>query len=242
MLGFSRQATQVSWQDRIRDPALTALLVLQLCLIFLAAPLAAKGVASAKPVVGTVVLATMVIVVMLSPRREAAATIVVGLAAILAGLSLDGRSSPIVSSVLHWGGDILMSLAVIWVLAHAVYAPGRITLHRLRGAAALYLSVAIMFTSAFSLVWEFNPAAFAGVATARDEVGTFAAMLYFSLTSLTTTGYGDIVPVDPFARSLANLESAIGVFYITITVARLVTLELEDRRLATATAAHARRR
>src|SRR6202040_2766964 len=60
-----------------------------------------------------------------------------------------------------------------------------------------------------------------------DELAT---MLYFSLTTLTTTGYGDIVPVDPFARSLANLESVIGQFYLAITVARLVTLELEDRR------------
>ena len=55
-------------------------------------------------------------------------------------------------------------------------------------------------------------------------------MLYFSLATLTTTGYGDIVPVDPFARSLANLESVLGPFYLAITVARLVTLEVEDRR------------
>ena len=55
-------------------------------------------------------------------------------------------------------------------------------------------------------------------------------MLYFSLTTLTTTGYGDIVPVDPLARSMANLESIIGQFYLAITVARLVTLELEHRR------------
>jgi voltage-gated potassium channel Kch len=55
-------------------------------------------------------------------------------------------------------------------------------------------------------------------------------MLYFSLTTMTTTGYGDIVPVDPFARSLANLESMFGQFYFAITVTRLVTLELEEHR------------
>jgi len=38
------------------------------------------------------------------------------------------------------------------------------------------------------------------------------------------------VPLDPFARSLANLESVIGPFYLAITIARLVTLEMEDRR------------
>jgi len=53
---------------------------------------------------------------------------------------------------------------------------------------------------------------------------------YFSLATLTTTGYGDVVPVDPFARSLANLESVLGLLYLPIRVARLVTLEVEDRR------------
>ena len=57
-----------------------------------------------------------------------------------------------------------------------------------------------------------------------------ADVVYFSFATLTTLGYGDIVPVDPFARSLANLESIIGQFYLAITVARLVTLELADRR------------
>jgi hypothetical protein len=55
-------------------------------------------------------------------------------------------------------------------------------------------------------------------------------MLYFSLTTLTTTGYGNIVAVDPFACSLANFKSVVGQFFIAITVVRLVTLELEDRR------------
>ena len=76
-----------------------------------------------------------------------------------------------------------------------------------------------------------NPAAFASFPAAADDLGEFATMLYFSLTTLTTTGYGDIVPVDLFARSLANLEAVIGPFYLAITVARLVTLELEGRRL-----------
>jgi hypothetical protein len=55
-------------------------------------------------------------------------------------------------------------------------------------------------------------------------------MRYFSLTALTTTGYGDIVAVDPFARNLANFEAVAGPFYLSITVARRVTLELQDRR------------
>ena len=54
--------------------------------------------------------------------------------------------------------------------------------------------------------------------------------LYYTTVTLTTTGYGDITPVDPFARGLANLEAVIGQFYLAITVARLIALEIADRR------------
>ena len=93
----------------------------------------------------------------------------------------------------------------------------------------LYLNVAVICASAFSLIWELSPAAFATLAAPTGAPDELATMLYFSLTTLTTTGYGDIVPVDPFVRSLANLESVIGQFYLAITVARLVTLEMEHR-------------
>jgi hypothetical protein len=206
------------------------LLVLELCLVFLAAPLAARGLAVARPVVETLVLAVLVMVVILSHRRGAIVTILLGLAAVMASLSLGTESSPVVISVLHRGGNALTFSALTWVVAHAVYAPGRISYHRLQGAAVIYLNLGTIFAAAFSLIWDLSPTAFANLPAATGGPGELAAMLYFSLTTLTTTGYGDIVPVDPFARSLANLESIVGQFYLAITVARLVTLELEDRR------------
>jgi hypothetical protein len=80
------------------------------------------------------------------------------------------------------------------------------------------------------MIGELSPGAFANIVAGMGRSEEVATMLYFSLTTLTTTGYGDIVPLDPFARSLANLESVIGPFYLAITVARLVTMELADRR------------
>jgi len=47
---------------------------------------------------------------------------------------------------------------------------------------------------------------------------------------LTTSAYGDIVPVEPFARALANVESVIGQLFPATLLARLITLELEHRR------------
>ena len=64
----------------------------------------------------------------------------------------------------------------------------------------------------------------------QSEGAAVAGMLYFSFTTLTATGYGEILPTHPVARSLANLESIIGQLYFAILLARLVTLHLEARR------------
>ena len=151
-----------AWQDRFRDPALTLLLGLELCLIFFAAPLAAGGLPEARPIIETMVLAVALVVGMLSHRRGAIAAIVLGLAAMLASVSPGSEWSPAAAGVLHRGGTILTFSALSWVLSHAVYAPGRVTSHRLQGAVVIYLNIATIFASAFSLIRELDPAAFAG--------------------------------------------------------------------------------
>jgi hypothetical protein len=224
------QAAIHSWQDRIRNPSLSVLLVLQILLVFLAAPLAATGLPIAQGVGQWLLLAVLAEVVTLSHRVGAIAIILLGLAAMLASVAVNSEGSPIAVSVLHRGGIILTFSGLTWVVAHAVYAPGRITFHRLQGAVVVYLSLATIFAAAFCIIWELIPGAFANLPAATGSPRELATMLHFSLTTLTTTGYGDIVPVDPFARSLANFEAVLGQFYLAITVARLVTLELADRR------------
>ena len=209
---------------------LTVLLVLELCAIFLAAPLAAKGMPTARAIADTLVVAVLMIVVLLSQKWGAIFLILLGLAVTAASFLPSERWSPVSIAVLRRGGNILVFSALTWVVAHAVYAPGRITFHRLQGAVVIYLSLATIFAAVYSLIWELNPGAFANLVSRMADPEEVVAMLYFSFTTLTTTGYGDIVPVDPFARSVANLESVIGPFYLAITVARLVTMELEDRR------------
>jgi voltage-gated potassium channel Kch len=217
------------WHDRFRDPALTVLLALELCTIFLAVPLAAKGLPTAQLVGDMLVLVVIAIVVMLSLRWNAIILILLGLAAIVASFVIGSKALPIPIIMLRRAGDILTFSALTWVVAHAVYAPGRITFRRLQGAIVLYLNFASIFAAAYSLIWDLSPGAFANLVTPEGGSEEIGSMLYFSFTTLTTTGYGDIVAVDPFARSLANLESVLGQFFIAITVARLVTMELADR-------------
>jgi hypothetical protein len=57
----------------------------------------------------------------------------------------------------------------------------------------------------------------------------FATLLYFSFTTLTTLGYGDIVPVSPVARLLTSVEAVVGQLYVAIFIARLVSLLVSQR-------------
>lgn len=206
------------------------LLGLELCAIFIAEPLAARGLPVARALVLTLAFVALAIIVSLSHRRGAILAILLGIGAIVASELFPAEWPPIADIVLRRGGQIIAWSTLIWVVGHAVYAPGRINSHRLQGAVVVYLSLAVAFASAYGLIWELQPGAFANLSASPGGEGEAAALLYFSLTTLTTTGYGDILAVDPFARSLANLKSVLGVFYLTITVARLVTLEIADRR------------
>jgi len=229
LVADGRRRSVQTWHDRSRDPALTVLLALEICTIFLAVPLAAKGLPTAKVVADTLVLAMIAIVVMLSLRWSAIILILLGLAAIIASFVINPEASPTSVIMLRRGGDILTFASLTGVVGHAVYAPGRITFRRLQGAIVMYLNFASIFAAAYGLIWELSPGAFANLVVQGGGPEETGSMLYFSFTTLTTTGYGDIVAVDPFARSLANFESVLGQFFIAITVARLVTMELADR-------------
>ena len=83
--------------------------------------------------------------------------------------------------------------------------------------------------SLFCFVALGEPNAFSGLAPLRDNLAVAANLIYFSFVTLTSVGYGDIVPVHPFARGLANIEAIIGQLYPATLLARLVTLELVHR-------------
>ena len=59
-----------------------------------------------------------------------------------------------------------------------------------------------------------------------DYVGRMLQLRYFSFTTLTTVGYGDIVPHSPAARTMAILEAVMGQFDLVALVGRLVGLQI----------------
>ncbi len=82
--------------------------------------------------------------------------------------------------------------------------------------------LAIMWAITFSVIEFYAPGSFAFA----DGTG-FAfwnQLLYFSLTTITTLGYGDIHPLTPLAQIWSTMEAATGVIYMAVLMARLVSL------------------
>ncbi|WP_245332642.1 potassium channel family protein [Bradyrhizobium erythrophlei] len=113
------------------------------------------------------------------------------------------------------------------VVTRTVFRRGRVTYHRIIGAILLYLLIAVAFATLFLFVGLSNQDAIKGI-TFDDDQSLASALFYMSFVTLTSTGYGDIVPVHPLVRSLCNIESVIGQLYPATLLARLVSLELQD--------------
>jgi hypothetical protein len=169
-------------------------------------------------------------IIIISANAGARALVVLAAALGVAGAALRiNHPSPLTV----WLGHMAVIFAVIaisLVIGKAVFAPGRVTHHRIEGAIILYLNIALAFTSVFRLISELDPVAFADFVSHQPEAAALSSMLYFSFTTLTATGFGEILPINPLARSMANLESVFGQLYLAILLARLVTMHVESRR------------
>jgi Ion channel len=127
------------------------------------------------------------------------------------------------------GAWLIIAVTLGIVVARAVFGGGRITYHRIVGAILLYQLIAVTFATLFAFVGLSIADAFKGIMF-EDDSALASSLFYLSFVTLTSTGYGDIVPVHPLARSLCNVESIVGQLYPATILARLVTLELRAGR------------
>lgn len=214
-------------QEQYRDPILTALTALLLVLLFVVAPLEATGHIVFQAFGFVVALAMIGCALFMSGSTAAFIAMLVAFGMNLTA-ALHRLSDPSAFDIhLEVGAWLILAVTLGWVVARQVFAAGRVTYHRIIGAILLYFLISLIFVALYALVGQMIPKAFSGIAI-DDNTALASNLIYFSFVTLTSTGYGDVVPVHPIARSLCNLESIIGQLYPAILLARLVTLEIGD--------------
>jgi hypothetical protein len=118
----------------------------------------------------------------------------------------------------------LFFLVLSGLIITRVFRSGGITIHRIYGALAVYLLLGILWGEFYILIYLFQPGSFYFNPSTQFGEPPISELIYFSFTTLTTVGFGDIVPVHPVARSMATLEALVGQLYPAVLLARLVTL------------------
>ena len=214
-------------KTRLSDQLLTTLTILLSALLFVVAPMQANGVVSGYYFGLIFGLMLVPAAFMVSGNKFAVGATLIAIALVVAASQLELRDS-LLDKYLDAGAWLIAGLTLSTVVARAIFAPGRVNFHRVIGGVLLYLSIGLIFVALFGFVALLVPNAFNIVAPVRGNFD-IGSLTYFSFVTLTTIGYGDVVPLHHYARGLANVEAIIGQLYPATLLARLVTLELGSR-------------
>lgn len=124
-------------------------------------------------------------------------------------------------------GSALYLVTSVYLLRY-VFRPEVMTADKLFGAAASYLMLGVLWAYFYKLLGYAVPNSF----LVGGQPGTldFYESIYFSMTVLTSTGFGDITPLARQARSLCIVEQLAGALFVAILIARLAGVYPPGRR------------
>ncbi|RLS65150.1 MAG: two pore domain potassium channel family protein [Planctomycetota bacterium] len=94
---------------------------------------------------------------------------------------------------------------------------------RVYGGFVVYLLVAVGFSTLHRHISAVDPSAYWSTVHAHSELLEWDEALYFSMVTITTLGFGDIVPTNAWARAITTLEAASGLFITAVVIARLAS-------------------
>ena len=216
------------WLKGLSNHSLTLLFVIQVLFIFFICPLSGAGFFT-RDIRDWFTLLLAVVSVLTIVEQGANKTFTAVLVLLLGSfvLKLIYPQEESLGQALHMSLGFVFFTTITFSVSKAVFAEGKITYHKLLGAVVVYLNFSLIFIYIYGFIAVFVPGAFTNIST--DSDARFGEMIYFSLTTLTTTGYGDIVATHPMGRSMANLESVIGQLYLVAIFARLVSLHISQK-------------
>jgi hypothetical protein len=113
-------------------------------------------------------------------------------------------------------------------LIRYMLADHTITRDELFAVGATFTLVAWGFAYVYTVCQAVDPGSFTA-AVNPDADRTWMELLFLSFTTLSSTGLGDVIPVQPFARGLVMIEQVAGLAYVAIVVSRLVGLTVMNR-------------
>jgi len=122
---------------------------------------------------------------------------------------------------------LVLGFFCVTILSY-VLRRGRVSFDKIFAAICVYMLMGYGWSFVYSILVELEPNALAATSEIglHDFVGRLLQLRYFSFTTLTTVGYGDIVPHSALARTLTVLEAVMGQFYLVVLVGRLVGLHI----------------
>ncbi|MHC4563996.1 MAG: potassium channel family protein, partial [Planctomycetota bacterium] len=123
-------------------------------------------------------------------------------------------------------------LVVVAAMVRSLLTARRATVDTLLRATTVYLLLGTAFAMVYGIFSREDPGTFgaaAGVFSGPDGTMNLTDLLFFSFTTLTTLGYGDITPASPVVRMVACLQAVMGPLYLAVVVARLVALYSRER-------------
>ena len=115
--------------------------------------------------------------------------------------------------------SIFMSLAIL-AIGKRIFSEKAVNSDLIKGGICIFLMLGLLWSLFYQLLYSFNPDCFNFSFEKKIE----EVFVYFSFTTLTTLGYGDITPAIPTAKLLTNAEAIVGQLYPSIFIARLVAL------------------
>jgi Ion channel len=197
----------------------------EILMLAFVAEIVASPLADSRPLVGGLLALTMMVLIFAGASYMANRRILFRVAIPVAGVWLIARLLEAFADERHFYAHLapiaglVLSCSVLWAILDRFDRVSKITSSVISEAFTCYLVIATAFSQLYWVLNRLIANPFNQVIP-EDKIGT---LMYFSMITLSGVGYGGIIPINPYVRLIAALENMIGIFYIAVIVARLVS-------------------